>query len=145
MPLPDAWGQNRRTSQAAIKAAAAQVATTNKNPRSFSPCAQAISESRKRSACSSVSRKIAPTSPAAAPAMSASSASTSRLPWPSSTCDVFWIIGQHLRSRQEGATTRRAFKCQGVEAAAPAAQQRDERAASDESCHLILPAGRATE
>src|SRR5262245_40536607 len=109
MPLPDAWGENRRTSQAAIKGAAAQVATTNKNPASFSPCAQAISASRKRSACWSVSRKIAPTSPAAAPAMSVSSASTSRLPWPSVTCDVFCIIGEHRRSRQECATPRR--KC----------------------------------
>src|SRR5262249_24728367 len=40
--------------------------------------------------------------------MSASSASTRRLPWPSSVCEVFWIIGQHSRSRQEGTTTLRA-------------------------------------
>ena len=49
--------------------------------------------------------------PTAAPTMSVSSASTSRLPWPSASCDVFWIIGKHRRSQQESATPRRRFKC----------------------------------
>src|SRR5262245_22699542 len=68
-------------------------------------------QARKRSACWSVSRKIAPTSPAAAPTMSANSASTSRLPWPSSVGDVFWIIGNIVdrakRARQRAARSNK--------------------------------------
>src|SRR5262249_3001452 len=64
---------------------------------------QAISASRKRSACWSVSRKIAPTSPAAAPTMSASSASTSRLPWPSAAYDVL-VIGDLNRTQRQVTT-----------------------------------------
>src|SRR6266853_1528143 len=82
MPLPEAGGEKRRTSQAATAAVTAHVAATNSKPMSFSPCAQVISASRKRSASSSASRKMAPSSPAAPPVRGANSASTRRLPCP---------------------------------------------------------------
>src|SRR5689334_23930510 len=74
MPLPSAWGEKQRTSQAAKAAAPAQVATTNRNPANFSSTTQAINALRQRSACSSERRKTAPTSPADAPAKSDRSA-----------------------------------------------------------------------
>ena len=40
--------------------------------------------------------------------MSARNASTANSP--SSACDVFWIIGEHRKSRQEGATAPRLLR-----------------------------------
>src|SRR5271168_2943430 len=87
MPLPEAYGEKRRTSQAATKAAAAPATTTSTKPRTASPCAQAISRSRNVSARSSTSLNTAPINPAAAPTTSASTASVSSLPWSFSAQD----------------------------------------------------------
>ena len=78
MPLPEAYGENRRTSQAANATAAAAPPQTNKKPAKPRSWPTAITASLKRSASSSVSRKIAPSSPDAAPAMGARTASTSK-------------------------------------------------------------------
>src|SRR5262249_33483730 len=80
MPLPSAWGEKRRTSQAATPLATAQVTTTKKNHISAPPCAHEISTFRSRSAGSSERRNTAPKSPAAPPAKSDKTARTKRPP-----------------------------------------------------------------
>jgi hypothetical protein len=79
MPLPDAWGENRLTSQAAIAAAAAQTMLTTNNPAKGFECDQTMMTLRSLSAHSSESRKSTPTKPEARPTMSAKMASTRRL------------------------------------------------------------------
>jgi hypothetical protein len=65
-----------------------------KNRPFSAPCAQTISSSRKRSACASASRKVAPRSPDTAPTMGARRASTSRLPgWSVSSVAVSTLAG----------------------------------------------------
>ena len=50
MPLPDACGEYRRTSQAATPVAAAQMAITKKRPTKLSACIRSINTLRQRSA-----------------------------------------------------------------------------------------------
>ena len=77
MPLPDACGEYRRTSQAARAAAVAPSAMTGKKP-SVRPCAHTSNTSRPRSTCSSASRKIAAIKPEAAPTSRDSAVRVSR-------------------------------------------------------------------
>jgi hypothetical protein len=80
MPLPEASGEKRRTSQAASATAVAHAAVTSRKPMIGTPCDQAITASRQPSAWVSERRNSAPIAPAPAPTMQASSANTSRLP-----------------------------------------------------------------
>jgi hypothetical protein len=79
IPLPEACGANRRTSQAASAVTAAQDAMMISAPKG-TPRDQLTSVLRKSLAWSSASRKRAPTNPAAAPTTSDNSASTTKLP-----------------------------------------------------------------
>jgi hypothetical protein len=75
MPLPEAWGENCRTNQAANRVATAHAPTTIRNPQIVWPWAQVIVVARRRSAETSESRKTAPTHPVAAPTIKAVAAS----------------------------------------------------------------------
>ena len=78
MPLPDACGENRRTSQAPNAAAAVHPATTSTKPRTCASCPRVSRASRSRSASSRVRRKIASTNPAPAPTTGASKETSHR-------------------------------------------------------------------
>ena len=80
MPLPAAWGEIRRTSEAAIPAAAPQAATNSQTPSGPCACAKTRSASRNRSACSSRSMKQATPAPEIAPTTSARTVRSARLP-----------------------------------------------------------------
>src|SRR3984885_1078460 len=123
VPLPDAYGEYRRTSQAATSVAAAEATTPIKKPARRSPCPQAINVSRRRSAFSSASRKTAPTNPAAAPTISAKSASARRLPEPSALpggtfcLPLIWlsqIRGDPLQNGGDQSGGRRALSSDGI-------------------------------
>ena len=101
MPLPEAWGENCRTNQAANRVATAHAPTTIRNPQIVWPWAQVIVVSRRRSACTSKSRKIAPTHPVAAPTIKAVAARLNRLRRSSPVCRWSslvhgWFVGHFV-------------------------------------------------
>ena len=108
MPLPAAWGEMRRTSEAAIPAAAAQAPIKTHNPSGPWACAKTTSASRSWSACSSRSMKQATPAPEITPTTSARTVRSAE----NSALAFRFVAASQFRNHSQTA----GFDCQMVKA-----------------------------